>query len=79
VNIEEEILYPKFRALQATTVADVMPWNAMCAVEKERIRRCNGLVYCLADEPGVHHVWQPSQELPGLAMSHAFGDYCVKD
>lgn len=47
--------------------------------EKERIRRCNGQVYCLADEPGVHRVWQPSRESPGLAMSRAFGDYCVKD
>ncbi|XP_066358830.1 probable protein phosphatase 2C 48 isoform X3 [Miscanthus floridulus] len=47
--------------------------------EKERIRRCNGQVYCLADEPGVHRVWQPNRESPGLAMSRAFGDYCVKD
>jgi hypothetical protein len=51
----------------------------MCAVEKERIWWCNDLVYYLADEPGVHHVWQPSQESSGLAMSRAFGDYCVKD
>jgi len=51
----------------------------MCAEEKERIRRCNGQVYCLADEPGVHRVWQPNRESPGLAMSRAFGDYCVKD
>ncbi|PAN47539.1 hypothetical protein PAHAL_9G301000 [Panicum hallii] len=47
--------------------------------EKERIRRCNGQVYCLADEPGVYRVWQPSRDLPGLAMSRAFGDYSVKD
>ncbi|KAJ1262512.1 hypothetical protein BS78_09G113500 [Paspalum vaginatum] len=47
--------------------------------EKERIRRCNGEVYSLADEPGVHRVWQPNRESPGLAMSRAFGDYCVKD
>ena len=50
-----------------------------CAEEKERIRRCNGQVYCLADEPGVHRVWQPNRESPGLAMSRAFGDYCIKD
>jgi hypothetical protein len=50
-----------------------------CAEEKERIRRCNGQVYCLADEPGVYRVWQPSRDLPGLAMSRAFGDYSVKD
>ncbi|KAG2628158.1 probable protein phosphatase 2C 48 isoform X2 [Panicum virgatum] len=47
--------------------------------EKERIRRCNGQVYCLADEPGVYRVWQPSRDSPGLAMSRAFGDYSVKD
>ena len=50
-----------------------------CAEEKERIRRCNGQVYCLADEPGVYRVWQPSRDSPGLAMSRAFGDYSVKD
>ncbi|RCV18097.1 hypothetical protein SEVIR_3G280800v4 [Setaria viridis] len=47
--------------------------------EKERIRRCNGQVYCLADEPGVYRVWKPTQDSPGLAMSRAFGDYSVKD
>ncbi|XP_062231196.1 probable protein phosphatase 2C 48 [Phragmites australis] len=47
--------------------------------EKERIRQCNGRVHCLADEPGVHRVWLPNRESPGLAMSRAFGDYCVKD
>ncbi|RLM98077.1 putative protein phosphatase 2C 48 [Panicum miliaceum] len=47
--------------------------------EKERIQRCNGQVYCLADEPGVYRVWQPSRDSPGLAMSRAFGDYSVKD
>jgi hypothetical protein len=35
-------------------------------------------VYYLADEPGVHFVWQPTQESPGLAMSHAFDDYYIK-
>ncbi|KAG8067908.1 hypothetical protein GUJ93_ZPchr0005g15854 [Zizania palustris] len=47
--------------------------------EEERIRQCNGRVHCLADEPGVHRVWLPDRESPGLAMSRAFGDYCVKD
>jgi hypothetical protein len=68
------------RCTCVATVADVVSWNVMVhAEEKERIRRCNGQVYCLADEPGVHRVWQPSRESPGLAMSRAFGDYCVKD
>ncbi|CAL4893038.1 unnamed protein product [Urochloa decumbens] len=47
--------------------------------EKERIRRCNGQVYCHADEPGLHRVWGPGRDSPGLAMSRAFGDYSVKD
>ncbi|AQK52500.1 putative protein phosphatase 2C 33 [Zea mays] len=47
--------------------------------QEERIRWCNGQVYYLVDEPGVHFIWQPSQESSGLAMSHAFDDYCIKD
>jgi hypothetical protein len=35
-------------------------------------------VYYLADEPGVHFVWQPSQESSVLAMSCAFDDYYIK-
>ncbi|XP_042054134.1 probable protein phosphatase 2C 34 isoform X1 [Salvia splendens] len=47
--------------------------------EAERITQCNGRVYSLDDEPGVHRVWLPQEDSPGLAMSRAFGDYCVKD
>ncbi|KAL4556238.1 hypothetical protein LXL04_038882 [Taraxacum kok-saghyz] len=47
--------------------------------EVERIVECNGRVFCLEDEPGVHRVWLPNEESPGLAMSRAFGDYCIKD
>ncbi|WOL10310.1 putative protein phosphatase 2C 73 [Canna indica] len=47
--------------------------------EAERIMQCNGRVFCLRDEPGVHRVWLPDEESPGLAMSRAFGDYCIKD
>ncbi|XP_044405771.1 probable protein phosphatase 2C 48 [Triticum aestivum] len=47
--------------------------------EKARIMLCEGRVHCLDDEPGVHRVWVPHWEAPGLAMSHAFGNYCVKD
>ncbi|XP_010486022.1 PREDICTED: probable protein phosphatase 2C 34 isoform X2 [Camelina sativa] len=47
--------------------------------EEERIIGCNGRVFCLQDEPGVHRVWQPEEEYPGLAMSRAFGDYCIKE
>ena len=51
----------------------------MCTEEAERITQCNGRVYSLDDEPGVHRVWLPHEDSPGLAMSRAFGDYCVKD
>ncbi|KAJ1417158.1 PPM-type phosphatase domain [Sesbania bispinosa] len=47
--------------------------------EAERIIQCQGRVFCLHDEPGVHRVWLPDEESPGLAMSRAFGDYCIKD
>ncbi|KAI3707765.1 hypothetical protein L2E82_36570 [Cichorium intybus] len=47
--------------------------------EAERIIECKGRVFCLEDEPGVHRLWLPNEESPGLAMSRAFGDYCVKD
>lgn len=46
--------------------------------EAERITECNGRVFCLGDEPGVHRIWLPNVEKPGLAMSRAFGDYCLK-
>ena len=36
-------------------------------------------MYYLADEPGVHFVWQLSQESSVLAMSRAFDDYYIKD
>ncbi|MED6138624.1 hypothetical protein PIB30_076087 [Stylosanthes scabra] len=47
--------------------------------EAERIMQCQGRVFCLHDEPGVHRVWLPDEDSPGLAMSRAFGDYCIKD
>ncbi|OAY44000.1 probable protein phosphatase 2C 34 [Manihot esculenta] len=47
--------------------------------ESERILQCKGRVFCLDDEPMVHRIWLPDEESPGLAMSRAFGDYCIKD
>ncbi|XP_059652357.1 probable protein phosphatase 2C 73 [Cornus florida] len=47
--------------------------------EAERIIQCKGRVFCLDDEPGLHRIWLPNEECPGLAMSRAFGDYCVKN
>lgn len=53
--------------------------DLLLAEEAERIIECKGRVFCLHDEPGVHRVWLPDEESPGLAMSRAFGDYCIKD
>lgn len=47
--------------------------------EAERIRESKGRVSCLEDEPGVYRVWRPNGQSPGLALSRALGDYCVKD
>ncbi|KAD4179689.1 hypothetical protein E3N88_28280 [Mikania micrantha] len=47
--------------------------------EVKRIVECKGRVFCMEDEPGVHRLWLPNEDSPGLAMSRAFGDYCVKD
>ncbi|XP_078158264.1 putative protein phosphatase 2C 73 [Carex rostrata] len=46
--------------------------------EVERIKECNGRVYCLDEEPGLHRLWLPDDDSPGLAMSRAFGDFCLK-
>jgi len=27
----------------------------------------------------VHRVWLPNENSPGLAMTRAFGDFCLKD
>ncbi|KAK9292555.1 hypothetical protein L1049_020529 [Liquidambar formosana] len=74
------------RAVLATTSDDgsVVPvqltidFKPNLPQEQERIIQNNGRVFCLEDEPGVHRVWLPDEESPGLAMSRAFGDYCVK-
>ncbi|XWS14129.1 hypothetical protein CRYUN_Cryun36dG0096800 [Craigia yunnanensis] len=47
--------------------------------EAERITQSKGRVFCLRDEPGVYRVWMPHGDTPGLALSRAFGDYCVKE
>lgn len=33
----------------------------------------------LQDEPHVHRVWLPNENSPGLAMTRAFGDFCLKE
>ena len=36
-------------------------------------------MFCLDDEPGVYRVGMPNGRSLGLAVSRAFGDYCLKD
>ncbi|KAG6516191.1 hypothetical protein ZIOFF_026640 [Zingiber officinale] len=47
--------------------------------EAERIRLCRGRVFALKDEPDVARVWLPNNNVPGLAMARALGDFCLKD
>lgn len=51
----------------------------LIAEEAERITQSKGRVFCLHDEPGVYRVWMPNGKTPGLSLSRAFGDHCVKD
>ncbi|KAJ6698090.1 PROTEIN PHOSPHATASE 2C 72-RELATED [Salix purpurea] len=46
--------------------------------EAKRIRKCNGRVLALKEEPHVNRVWLPHEDSPGLAMSRAFGDFLLK-
>ncbi|CAD6251368.1 unnamed protein product [Miscanthus lutarioriparius] len=46
--------------------------------EAERIKRCNGRVFALKDEPSVLRVWLPDEDCPGLAMARSLGDYLLK-
>ncbi|EOA23016.1 hypothetical protein CARUB_v10003772mg [Capsella rubella] len=47
--------------------------------EAERIRMCKGRVFAMKAEPCSQRVWLPNQDIPGLAMSRAFGDFRLKD
>nr|CAB3449377.1 unnamed protein product [Digitaria exilis] len=46
--------------------------------EAERIKRCNGRVFALKDEPSVARVWLPDEDYPGLAMARSLGDFRLK-
>ncbi|CAL8996138.1 unnamed protein product [Prunus brigantina] len=61
-------------AIQLTT--DLKP---ALPSEAERIRACDGRVVALKQEPNIQRVWLPHIDLPGLAMSRAFGDFILKD
>ncbi|CAM8991703.1 unnamed protein product [Rhodiola kirilowii] len=49
--------------------------------EAERISKSRGRVFSMADEPGVYRIWTPkgNSYTPGLAVSRALGDHCMKD
>lgn len=47
--------------------------------EAKRIRGCKGRVFARPDEPEVLRVWLPNNDCPGLAMSRALGDFCLKN
>ncbi|XP_059318621.1 probable protein phosphatase 2C 72 [Lycium ferocissimum] len=47
--------------------------------EAERIRNCDGRVLALQEEPHIKRVWLPHVDVPGLAMSRAFGDFMLKN
>ncbi|KAM7257177.1 hypothetical protein ACFE04_012918 [Oxalis oulophora] len=46
--------------------------------ESRRIRSCKGRVFALRNEPETYRLWLPNSDSPGLAMSRAFGDFCLK-
>ncbi|EXB66891.1 putative protein phosphatase 2C 72 [Morus notabilis] len=62
------------KAVQLTT--DLKPGLPS---EAERIRTCKGRVIALKNEPHIQRVWLPHEDVPGLAMSRAFGDFLLKD
>ncbi|KAE8696601.1 putative protein phosphatase 2C 65 [Hibiscus syriacus] len=47
--------------------------------EAERIQKNGGRVFAMEEEPNVPRVWMQDQDCPGLAMSRALGDFCLKD
>ncbi|GAU17162.1 hypothetical protein TSUD_177920 [Trifolium subterraneum] len=47
--------------------------------EASRIFNCEGRVFAAEEEPDVYRLWMPDDDCPGLAMSRAFGDFCLKD
>uniref|UniRef100_J3LB01 protein-serine/threonine phosphatase n=1 Tax=Oryza brachyantha TaxID=4533 RepID=J3LB01_ORYBR len=46
--------------------------------EAARIKRSEGRVFGLKDEPGVMRVWLPAENSPGLAMARSLGDFRLK-
>ncbi|KAJ1416301.1 PPM-type phosphatase domain [Sesbania bispinosa] len=53
--------------------------NPDIPTEASRIINCGGRVFAAEEDPGVNRMWMPEGDCPGLAMSRAFGDFCLKD
>ncbi|KAE9603148.1 hypothetical protein Lal_00018756 [Lupinus albus] len=47
--------------------------------EALRIANCGGRIFSAEEDPGVQRVWMLEEDCPGLAMSRAFGDFCLKN
>ncbi|XP_052173817.1 probable protein phosphatase 2C 65 [Diospyros lotus] len=47
--------------------------------EADRIKSKRGRVFAMEQEPEVYRIWMPEEDCPGLAMTRAFGDFCLKD
>lgn len=41
--------------------------------------KCGGRVFPAQEDPDVNRIWMPESNCPGLAMTRAFGDFCLKD
>ncbi|RDX99069.1 putative protein phosphatase 2C 74, partial [Mucuna pruriens] len=47
--------------------------------EALRIINCGGKIFAAKENPGINRVWMPKGAGPGLAMTRAFGNFCLKD
>ncbi|XP_058734450.1 probable protein phosphatase 2C 65 [Vicia villosa] len=46
--------------------------------EANRVIKCGGRVFPAQEDPDVNRIWLPEGDCPGLAMTRAFGDFCLK-
>jgi len=47
--------------------------------EAKRVINCGGRVFAAKEDPDVKRIWMAEGDCPGLAMSRAFGDFCLKE
>ena len=46
--------------------------------EADRIKKAKGRVFAHKSQPHILRVWLPDEDVPGLAMTRAFGDFDLK-